>query len=289
MRNGRTELPLRRLHDAAQQSRAQVADGRWPGYDDVVTNVSLDRVLLWAGVLHLVAVVPALVLMQVDDRTLLGIDIWIKPAKFLLSIGIYLVTLAWMLPRVEVGRLMREALRWTFVITMIGESSLISMQAWRGVPSHFNATTSFDAAVFDAMGGLIAANTLAAFALLVLFLFRPRPMLPRAVLSGIRFGLLLFLVASGVGGMMVGQNAHAVGVADGGPGLPFVNWSTEGGDLRIAHFIGLHALQGLPILGWLVGRRSPTAGVTTVHLAALAWALLFGWTLWQAMSGRPLV
>lgn len=267
----------------------RVAYGCWRGYDDVVTNVSIDRVLLGAGVLHLMAVIPALVLMQVDDRTLLGIGVWIKPTKFLLSIGIYLVTLAWMLPRVEVGRFTRGALRWVFVVSMIGESSLIGMQAWRGVASHFNDTTPFDAAVFNAMGGLIAANTLAAFALLVAFLFAPRPTLPRAVLSGIRFGLLLFLVASGVGGMMVGQNAHAVGVADGGPGLPFVNWSTEGGDLRIAHFVGLHALQGLPLLGWIAGRRSPEKGIRAVHLAAALWAVVFTWLLAQALAGRPVL
>ena len=252
-------------------------------------NPRLDRALLAAGILNLVALVPVLVLMQTDDRTLLGINVWIKPAKFLLSVGIYLVTVAWLLPRVDIGRALRFVLRWAFVLTMVGENVAITMQAWRGVQSHFNETTTFDAAVFSVMGLLIAVNTIAALVLLVLFVFVPRQPLPRAVLAGIRFGLLLFLVASGVGGMMVGQSAHAVGVPDGGPGLPFVNWSTEGGDLRVAHFIGLHALQGLPLLGWLVGRRSPRAGVTTVHIAAAVWAVVFAWTLYQALGGRALL
>jgi len=246
----------------------------------------LDRALLAAGILNFVALVPVLFLMQTDERTLLGINVWIKPAKFLLSVGIYLATLAWLLPRVDIGRALRVVLRWAFILTMIGENVLITMQAWRGVTSHFNETTTFDGAVFSAMGTMIAVNTIAALVLLILFVFVPRQPLPRAVLAGIRFGLLLFLVASGVGGMMVGQHAHAVGVPDGGPGLPFVNWSTEGGDLRIAHFIGLHALQGLPLLGWIVGRKSPTAGVTAVHIAAAVWAVVFGWTLYQALGGR---
>lgn len=255
-----------------------------------IDGTPLDRPLLIAGLINLAALVPAVILMAVDDRQLLGIDPWIKPSKFLISVGIYLVTLACLLPRVEAGPVVRRVLRWTFIVTMAGENVLISMQSWRGVPSHFNYATAFDAVVFSTMGNLIAANTLAAIALLVLFVRAPRPGLTPAVLAGIRIGLLLFLVASGVGGMMVGQGAHAVGVPDGGPGLWMVNWSTEGGDLRIAHFVGLHALQGLPLLGWVVSeRRGQAAGVAIVRWAALAWALVFAWTLQQALAGRSLV
>ena len=70
----------------------------------------------------------------------------------------------------------------------------------------------------------------------------------RAPTTGIRLGLVVALIGLAEGFLMATAGAHAVGVLDGGPGLPFVGWSTTGGDLRIAHFVGLHALQGLPLL-----------------------------------------
>lgn len=249
---------------------------------------SLDRALVLAALLSLAASLAAVAAFAIDDRLILGLNPWVKPWKFAVSIGVYLLTLAWMLPRVRIAPLTRAALRWTFIATMVGELVLIAMQSYRGTTSHFNEALPFDAAVFSTMGFLIMVNTVAAALLLVFFLRSPLPM-PRAVLSGVRLGLLLFLAASAVGGMMVSNNGHAVGVADGGPGLPIVNWSTEGGDLRIAHFLGLHALQGLPLLGWVMSRRSPDAGLTVVRAAAAIWAAVFAWLLSEALAGRSLI
>ncbi|MDQ3068302.1 MAG: hypothetical protein M3R55_01060 [Acidobacteriota bacterium] len=68
-----------------------------------------------------------------------------------------------------------------------------------------------------------------------------------------------------------------------------MNWSTAGGDLRAAHFIGLHALQALPILGWVLSRKRHDAGVTTVRIVALVWGVFFAGLLWLAVSGHPVV
>ena len=83
---------------------------------------------------------------------------------------------------------------------------------------------------------------------------------------------------------------HAVGVPDGGPGLPFANWSTEAGDLRVAHFIGLHGLQLIPLFGWWLSRReslAPSAATAAVVAFAVAYASVGYATFVQAMAQRP--
>jgi len=227
-----------------------------------------------------------------DERTVLGANPWIKPLKFAVSIALYLFTVAWLLHYVRPGA--RRAASWIskgVSLAMVVEIACISVQSLRGVPSHFNEATAFDGAVFGAMGMMIAVNTILMVVLLVLFLVCETH-LPRPQVWGIRFGIALLLLASGVGGRMVGGDAHSVGGPDGGRGLPFVGWSTEHGDLRPAHALGLHALQVLPLFGWWAVRlRAPiTERKRTALVAAFATAYLaaFGALLLQALAGRPL-
>jgi hypothetical protein len=132
------------------------------------------------------------------------------------------------------------------------------------------------------MGGMIAVNTILAAWILVLFVRDP-PSLPPAYLAGIRWGLLIFLLASAEGGVLIANRAHTVGGPDGGAGLLFVNWSTEHGDLRVAHFAGMHALQILPFFGYKMRRTGYTTSAACAYLA------VFGWLLFEALRGQPLL
>ena len=106
-----------------------------------------------------------------------------------------------------------------------------------------------------------------------------------------RLGLAVFVVGSLLGFVLVANQGHSVPGPDGGAGLPFVNWSLDRGDLRIAHFIGLHALQALPLLGFLLDRTAaaPAVRLTTVAGVAVAWLVVAGVTLVLALAGRPLI
>ncbi|MEO0333720.1 MAG: hypothetical protein AAF223_18940, partial [Bacteroidota bacterium] len=142
--------------------------------------------------------------------------------------------------------------------------------------------------IFLAMGNAIGINTLLIIWMTVLF-FMGRTNLSPSYLLAIRLALLLFLFASAVGGMMVGQVSHGVGVADGGAGLPFVNWSTEGGDLRIAHFIGIHGLQIIPFFAYKIGQQNWQNSRAWTWLFALAYTGVTGFIFWEATNARPLL
>jgi len=246
-------------------------------------------VLTITGWLHWVLALVLIALSQFDTRTILGINPWIKPIKFSVSIAIYVWTLAWYLRYLSGRWRAVRIINWGVAISMVSEIVGITLQSARGVPSHFNVATPLDAAIFAAMGMVIGINTALLISVCVLFSV-DHPDIPPAYLWGIRFGLVLFLLASFEGVFMVMHRSHTVGAPDGGVGLPFVNWSREHGDLRVMHFAGMHALQVLPLAGYWLGRsRRPeaaqvsyTAAVFLLYLGTMA--LLF----WMAWQGHPL-
>lgn len=241
-------------------------------------------VLAITGWVHIALLIAMLAVAPFDHRLILGINPWIKPMKFAISIAIYVWTVAWML---EFLPRQQRLIEWGTASAMIIEMVCIAGQAARGTTSHFNQSTPFDAAVFGLMGmGIVVSSALAAR---LLWLFRAPVAMPPAMLWGVRLGLALFLVGSADGVAMIVHGAHTVGLADGGPGLPLVNWSTMAGDLRIAHFLGLHGLQLLPLAGWYFDRQWPARAVAAVFALFAGWLAIFAITLAQAAAGHPLI
>ena len=142
------------------------------------------------------------------------------------------------------------------------------------------------------MGTGIFVNSVL-LALLALLLFARHADLPRPYLWAVRLGVLLMLAWSAEGLVMIDRRAHAVGVADGGPGLPYVNWSAEAGDLRAAHAAGLHGLQAIPLFAFGLARLRPRLAEGRQLIWVLAFAggyLAVGLLLFrQATQGLPLL
>jgi len=251
-----------------------------------------DPLLFWVSAAHLLLVPLMLAAAPFDERLVTGINPWIKPVKFALANAVYMLTVGWLFHHLPAGERARRRISRLVALTITAETVLITTQAARGTTSHFNLSTPADAGVLGLMGLMIVVNTVAV-AYATFRFWKEGVSVPAPYLWGIRLGLLIFLLASLEGFVMIRLHAHSVGVADGGPGLPLVNWSTRGGDLRIAHFIGLHSLQVLPVVGHLLSRprvaarlRNPTVWMWA---AGALYALLSLLLFIQALSGAPLI
>jgi hypothetical protein len=246
------------------------------------------RPLMVAGAISFICFLILSVVMLFDSTRVLGINRWIKPIKFFISIAFFLWTVAVYLRYLKGHSKLSAVLTWGFIVIFIIEMIAIVMQAARGTTSHFNHATVFDETVFTIMGVSILASTVLT-GILTFQYFRTTIDLPRSIVWGMRLGLIVFLAGSFEGAYMSSQIGHGVGVADGGAGLPLVNWSTEGGDLRAAHFLGLHAFQAVPLFAVLLEKlRIGNSALLTVGFA-FAYFALFTLLFIQALLGRPVI
>ena len=276
-------------------------------------NPAFRRAVAWHPALMTVAAVMALcavvsvVGLLVDPRTVLGAPLWAKPLKFSVSILLYAVTWAWLIAHLPRWRRLAHRLGTVIAVTLLVEQALILWAAATGTTSHFNVSSPLHVVVWGVMAVSITVLYLCTFvtSAALFFLRLPTPALTVAV----RLGAVIALGGIGVAFLMTGPTptqltspdgivgAHAVGVADGGPGLPVLGWSTTGGDYRVAHFVGMHALQLIPLVALaltVLARRVPrlrsdTAQVRVVVIVALAYACGTVLLTLQAAAGQSVV
>jgi hypothetical protein len=258
--------------------------------------LAMQRLLAGTAAVHLLLALIGGGLLLVEAPQILGAHPALKPTKFALSIGVFLATAAVLMPRLSLSPLARALLAGTLSLTMIVEMAAVATQAARGNTSHFNVATPLDHAIWSVMGAAIVVASVAMLLAACVATWRPlldlegRP-LPPALALGWRAGLWIFQLSALTGFLMAGRSAHSVGGSDGGPGLPLVNWSSTHGDLRVSHFVSLHAWQLLPLLAWLA-LRAPLGPRGSVALVAAASVVLVGLCLGalvQAQLGRPVL
>ncbi|RZU74471.1 hypothetical protein EV384_2939 [Micromonospora kangleipakensis] len=257
--------------------------------------------MVFVSAMAVLAVVSAVGILA-DPRVLTGAPIWLKPFKFSVSFVLYGTTLAWMLSLLPRRSRIAEWAGTVIVAMSLVEMVVIVGQALRGTTSHYNETTPLNAALWQAMGASILVLFIAHFVIGIVVLRQPIADRAAAYAVGLGLGLSLLGMLTAVPMVLPSQapgiegitGAHSVGVPDGGPGLPLVGWSTTGGDLRIGHFVGLHALQALPILAILLSRflgarLDERTRVRLLVVAGGAYGVLTMLLTWQALRGQPLL
>ena len=266
----------------------------WPNLNLATELRRRQPTLAAAAQLFLLGALPCLIAMAVDPRTVNDISVWVKPAKFFVSLALYLATLAWFFGYLPAAAQASRRGRYVVVaaITAGGlEMAWLLSAAVAGVPAHFNRSSLAWMAAYNTAGAA-ALVLLSAIVVQGLMIARDRqlPLAPAfrralvlaALLSSAATLVTAMTLSSGVG-HWVGSPATDAG------GLPLLGWSRSGGDLRVAHFFALHMHQALALLGWLIVASRVPRPLLAVHLGAAA---VLGWTAFtfvQALMGRPLL
>jgi hypothetical protein len=277
------------------------------GFSQQLKPIRWHRPLLWLAIASAVLAIVSVIGIIIDPRELVSAPLWAKPLKFALSTFIYAITWSWL-----IGQLVRfHRVAWwagtvSAALLVVEDFIIVAAQA-SGVTSHFNVSTPLNIALWVIMA--VSISIIWGATLLVsILLFRNNLGDPARNLA-IRAGAIIAVAGIGVAFFMTFPTsaqlsdfkgiagAHTVGFPDGGPSLPILGWSTVGGDLRVPHFVGMHALQIIPIaliLIELLSRRvtqlrDPLVRRTLVAVTAGAYAAAFVLLTVQALRGQSIV
>jgi hypothetical protein len=240
----------------------------------------------------LAASVAVLSAVMLNGGQALATSAWIKPIKFSVSFTSFVWTISLFLSALDLPDWRQKLARYAIVVSITLEMASLMVQAWRS--AHTIALTQIDVVAAQATSAMISIVTMVSIWVLAMFL-RPQSirLIDGAQILAVRLSMGIFLAGNAIGGYMLARGSHTVGAADGTQGLPFLNWSTIAGDLRIAHFIALHAIQIIPLFTWLLWSMAPRPSLkyrklTVVILSALV-TLIVSATFIQAAMGNPLL
>lgn len=240
-----------------------------------------NETLFTFGVICFVFALIFFALARFTTIQVMGVNAWYKPFKFALSTFFYAWAMGWFcyyLPQTFNVKIFN----WIVIVMLGFEIVYIALQAGRGQLSHYNVGSPLYSALYTCMA--LAATIVTLWTAYIGFLFFQNEFseLPQYYVWAIRMGIFLFVIFSFEGFVMGSRLTHTIGGRDGGAGLPVVNWSTQYGDPRIAHFIGMHALQVLPLLSYFLLKSSKMTLVV-----GLMYGILAFFTLFQALQGKP--
>ncbi|MDC0520594.1 hypothetical protein OAN44_00535 [Flavobacteriales bacterium] len=234
------------------------------------------------GLFCLIISIVCIVLTKTTSTQVHGVNAWFKPFKFAVSIGLFSWSMAWYCDYLSDFNV--TPFNWT-VITLFGfELVYIIFQASKGQLSHFNISTTTHSFLYSLMGLIAVLVTLYTAYIGLLFFTQSFPNLPSYYVWSIRLGILIFITFSFEGGLMGSRMNHSVGAINDNSNWWILGWSKTVGDLRISHFIGMHALQILPLLSFYIFKNTKATIVISI-----IYGLLAASTLVQALNGKPII
>lgn len=243
-----------------------ILDGLWSFWPRATRGerlaYSVGGLLLISGLVHLTILV-------VSGSSFAGPRSFRKPTVFGLSFGLTLITVVWVASFLRLSNYTRALLVGGFSVASIVVTALVSLQAWRGVPSHFNVATPLDALISRtlAAGGV---TLVAIVVLLTVAAFRPNAGIPGSLLLAIRSGFLILCGSMAVGGLMIARGMSLVFAGNAEAAYAM------GGALKPEHAVTMHGILLLPMLAWLLslGSSSESQRLTIVKTAIAGYLLL---------------
>jgi hypothetical protein len=250
--------------------------------DFIQTLKSRNETLFIFGWVCLFIAILFLIFAKTTSTQVYGVNAWYKPFKFAFSTFTFAWAMAWYcsyLPDFNI-----KLFNWTIIVLLGFEIVYIAIQASKGQLSHYNVSSSFYSAMYSLMALAASLVTIYTAYVGVLFFKHSFPELPNYYVWAIRLGIIVFVIFSFEGFAMGSRMNHSVGALNDNSNWFILGWSKTVGDLRVAHFIGMHALQVLPLLSFHILKNTKwTIGLSVIY------GLLALMTLIQALQGKPLI
>ena len=253
--------------------------------------------LFWLAVICVVVAVALVPLWILDSRELLGVSVWEKPIKFYISVAIFSFTYSWLSSFLTRGGRWVRLTGLVIAVSLAVEIVIILAMASIGETSHFNVSTPTAIAIWSIMATFISIVLFSTIFISLMILLQKQQefnlklalalgSINTAVGMGLAY-LMTWPTATQLANYQGIAGAHAVGVSDGGPGLPFLGWSTVAGDLRVGHFFGLHSIQVAAILLGISLLLPLAFRIPLILVGNLTWLGFVGIVTWQSLRAEP--
>ena len=253
--------------------------------------------LFWLAVICVGIAIALIPFWIMDSRQLLGVSVWEKPIKFYISVAIFSFTFSWLSSFLTRGGRRVKLAGFVIALSLAVEIVIILFMASLGETSHFNVSTPTAIAIWSIMATFISIVLFSTIFISLMIMFQKQQELNlklalalgsinTAVGMGLAY-LMTWPTATQLANYQGIAGAHAVGVSDGGPGLPFLGWSTVAGDLRVGHFFGLHSIQVAAIL-LAISILLPIAfRIPLIVVGNITWLGFVGLVTWQSLRAEP--